>query len=145
MSNSIQKCNFPQLEQGDPFLQIHTPVHFCTPSTLNISIEECCFILSSLPDCTSFSPFFFHQCVFRIPLTFTAPLHLTWQDRGVFLTLCLFPQCATTAAQETCTRTGRWLVSSQRTQYECLQLSWDVRSVSRNDSSCSHRVARKSR
>lgn len=44
----------------------------------------------------------------------------------------LLPQCATTAAPETCIPTGRWLASLLRTRCECLQQSWVVLSVRMN-------------
>lgn len=85
---------------------------------------------NTVPQIILLFPNFFHQCVFHIPLTFTPPLtpNITWQRHVLMLSLLL--QCVTTAAQETCTPTGRWLVSSARTQYKCLQQSWDVHSVS---------------
>lgn len=66
------------------------------------------------------------------PDDYHSPLHLTLCDWDIFLMLCLFPQCVITAAQVTCIPTGRWSVSSQKMQCECLQQSWDALLVSMN-------------
>lgn len=84
---------------------------------------------SSLPDCTPVFNFLSPVYVPH-PADLPYPSHLKlllWQRHGLMVTL--FFQCVTTVAQETYTPTGRWSVSSQRTQCECLQQSWVVRLV----------------
>lgn len=84
---------------------------------------------SSLPDCT---PIFNFLSLVYVPhpTDLPCPSHLKLllsQRHGLMVTL--FFQCVTTVAQETYTPTGRWSVSSQRTQCECSQQSWVVRLV----------------
>lgn len=105
----------------------------CSKSAAGVHLLSGWKLESSPGDCLTWLSFRFwtvltfpHVFVSRCPSP--APRHISALQSCISMT-CLLPQCATTAAQATCTLTGRWLVSFQRTRCECLQQSWDVHLV----------------
>lgn len=131
----------PKLGRSNLLLQIYTPSHLHAQSLffkmvfgsigknrLEVVNHICSVFLSRW--CFTLSSCCLRQCFSHTPQALTTPstVHGTWLSHILIQSLLL--QCVTTAAQETCTPTGRWLVSSWRIQCEYLQQSWDVHSVS---------------